>query len=126
VITHIDITGVGGYSPDDRTKKYVTKKIGGLDRLAPRHARRTMRAEVKLAEVNRKGGNKYEVDVLLTVPDKKLSAKDTTMNILAATDIVEAKLAAQLRKYKDERVSHVGRRKLLDRFKRSFAREQQL
>lgn len=126
MITHIDITGVGSYSPDDRTKKYVTKKIGGLDRLVPRHARKTMRAEVKLAEVNRKSGNKYEVDVLLIVPEKKLTAKDTTMNILAATDIVEAKLAAQLRKYKDERVTHVGRRKILDRFKRSFDREQQI
>lgn len=125
MITHIDITGVGSYSPDARTKKYVTKKIGALDRLAPRHARKSMRAQVKLAEVNRKSGNKYEVEVLLSVPDKTLTAKDTTMNVLAATDIVEAKLASQLRKYKEERVSHVGQRKLLDRFKRSFAREQQ-
>lgn len=125
MITHIDITGVGSYNPDARTKKYVMKKIGALDRLAPRHARKSMRADVKLAEVNRKSGNKYEVEVLLSVPDKKLTAKDTTMNILAATDIVEAKLAAQLRKYKDDKVSHIGKRKILDRFKRSFAREQQ-
>ena len=126
MITHIDITGVGSYTPDDSTKKYINKKIGSLDRLAPRHARKTMKAEVKLAEVNKANGNKYQVDVLLHVPDKTLTASDTTMNVLAATDIVETKLASQLRKYKAEHLPHVGKRKLLDRFKRSFAREQQI
>jgi putative sigma-54 modulation protein len=123
MITHIDITGVGTYTPDDSTKKYIKKKIGSLDRLAPRHARKSMHAEVKLAEVNRDNGNKYEVEVVMSVPDKRVTAKDTTMNILAAVDIVEAKLATQLRKYKQEHIPHVGRRKLLDRFKRSYARE---
>ena len=42
---------------------------------------------------------------------------------VAAVDIVEAKLAAQLRKYKDEAVAHIGKRRLLSRFKRSYARE---
>lgn len=125
MIAHIDITGVGSYKPDESAKKYIKKKIGSLDRLAPRHARKTMKAEVKLAEVNKAHGNKYEVDVLLHIPNKTLTAKDTTMNVLAATDIVEAKLATQLRKYKADHLPHVGRRKLLDRFKRSFAREQQ-
>ncbi|MCY1545971.1 hypothetical protein D9M68_819450 [compost metagenome] len=50
-------------------------------------------------------------------------AKDTTVNMLAAVDIVEAKIAAQLRKYKEETISHVGRRGVMSRFKRSYARE---
>lgn len=124
MITNIEITGVGSYSPDESTKKYIRKKIGSLDRLAPRHARKSMHADVKLAEVNRDRGNKYEVEVLLTVPDKKLTAKDSTMNILAAVDIVEAKLASQIRRYKQDSLPHVGRRKLLARFKRSYDREQ--
>lgn len=123
MITHIEITGVRGYTPDDLTKKYVRKKVGSLDRLAPRHARKSMRADVKLAEVNRDKGNKYEVEVIVSVPDRRLTAKDSTLNMLAAVDIVEAKLAAQIRKYKQENLPHVGRRKLLDRFKRSYARE---
>ena len=124
MIANVDITGVGSYKPDDSTKKYITKKIGTLDRLAPRHARKTLRAEVKIDEVNRDNGNKYEVEVLLFVPDRTIAAKDSTMNVLAAVDIVEAKLAAQLRKYKTETVPHIGRRGLLSRFKRSYAREQ--
>ena len=124
MITQIEITGVGGYTADTSTKKYIRSKIGALERLAPRHARKSMRAEVKVAEVNRDKGNKYEVEVIVFVPGRNLTAKDSTMNVLAATDIVEAKLATQLRKYKEEHVPHVGQRRLLDRFKRSYAREQ--
>ena len=125
MIANIEITGVGGYTPDDSTKDYVRKRIGGLDKKATKHARKSIRAEVKMAEVNRDNGNKYEVEVILFMPDQRIVAKDSTMNILAATDIVEAKLAAQLRKYKDDHVLHIGRRKLLDHFKRSYAREAQ-
>ena len=125
MITHIDITGVGAYELDDSTRKYVLKKIGALDRFAPRHARKSMKADVKIAEVNRDKGNKYEVEVIIDVPGKRVTAKDSTLNALAAIDIVETKLATQLRRYKEEHLPHVGKRKLLDRFKRSFAREQQ-
>ena len=123
MIAQVEITGVGGYIADDSTKKYITKKIGGLDRLVPRHARKSIRADVKAAEVNREKGNKYEVEVLIFVPDKVITAKDSTMNMLAAVDIVEAKLATQLKKYKEELVPHIGRRKLLAKFKRSYDRE---
>lgn len=123
MIAKVEITGVGAYTPDDATKKYINKKIGKLDRLAPRHARKSIHADVKIAEVNRDKGNKYEVEVILTVPDRQMTAKDSTMNVLAAVDIVEAKLASQLRKYKTDTVPHLGRRRLLARFKRSFARE---
>lgn len=122
MIANIEITAVGAYVPDESVKKYIRKKIGSLDRLVPRHARSSMRANVKLAEINQSHGNKYEVEVILHVPDKTVTAKDSTMNVLAATDIVEAKIANQLRKYKQELIPHVGRRKLLDRFKRSYAR----
>jgi ribosomal subunit interface protein len=94
-----------------------------LDRKLPKHARKSAWAEAKLAQVNRDKGNKYEVEVVLHVPNKLITAHDSTMNILAATDIVEAKLTNQLRKYKEDSIPHVGQRKLLDRFKRSYARE---
>lgn len=122
MITQVDITGVK-YDIDETTKKYVIKKVGRLDRYLPRHARKSVTADVKLKEVNRAHGNKYEAEIILNVPDKTLTAKDTTVNMLAAVDIVEAKLAAQLRKYKESTISHVGRRGVMSRFKRSYARE---
>lgn len=123
MIANIEITGIGGYVVDDPTKKYINKKVGALDRLVTRHARKTMSAIVKVEEVNRDHGNKYEVEVILTVPDRTIKAKDSTLNVLAATDIVEQKLASQLRKYKQEQLPHVGRRSILARFKRSYDRE---
>jgi putative sigma-54 modulation protein len=122
MIEAIDITGVK-FDVDGTTKKYVTKKIGRLDRYLPKHARKSVTADVKLREVNRDHGNKYEAEVILNVPDKTLMAKDSTVNILAAIDIVEAKIITQLHKYKEEVVPHVGRRGMLSRFKRSYARE---
>jgi putative sigma-54 modulation protein len=122
MIEAIDITGVK-FDVDQTTRKYVTKKIGRLDRYLPKHARKSVTADVKLREVNRDHGNKYEAEVILNVPDKILMAKDSTVNILAAIDIVESKIITQLHKYKEEVVPHVGRRGVLSRFKRSYARE---
>lgn len=124
MIDAIDITGVK-YELDDTTKKYVVKKIGRLDRYLPRHARKSVAADVKLKEVNRDHGNKYEAEIVLTVPEKVITAKDSTVNILAAIDIVEAKLVSQLRKYKQTTTPHIGSRGVLSRFKRSYAREVQ-
>lgn len=124
MIESLTITGIK-YEVDEKTKKYVTKKIGSLDRYLPRHARKSVKVEVKLMQIDEKHGNKYEVDVVMTVPDKTITAKDSTLNMLAAVDIVETKLATQLRKYKEKSVSHVGRQGMMARFKRSFAREQQ-
>jgi putative sigma-54 modulation protein len=123
MIQSISITGVK-YDLDDMTKNYVMTKIGRLDRFLPRHARKSVTAEVKLKEVNRDHGNKYEAEVILHVPDKQLAAKDSTLNMLAAVDIVEAKIVSQLRKYKDSHIAHTGKsRSVLSRFKRSYARE---
>lgn len=124
MIQSIAISGVK-YTPDEQTKKYVRKKIGRLDRFLPRHARKTATVDVKLRQVNRDHGNKYEAEIILYVPDKQLTAKDSTMNMMAAVDIVEHKLASQLRKYKETHVGHMGKtRAALSRFKRSYAREQ--
>lgn len=123
MITSIEITGLNNYTVDDTTKKYINKKIGRLDRYLPRHARSSVSAEVKLKQVNRNHGNKYEAEIMLNVPDKVITAKDSTLNMLAAVDIVQAKIVAQLRKYKQATISHVGRRGVLSRFKRGFARE---
>lgn len=124
MISSISITGKK-VVVDDITKKYVNKKIGNLDKFLPRHAKKTVSAEVVLSLIDQKNGNKYHADVVLKLPEKTITASDSTVNVLAAIDIVEAKLAAQLKKYKATHIAHVGKRGVLARFKRSFAREQQ-
>lgn len=124
MINAIEITGIQ-FNVDDVTRRYIRKKIGRLDRYLPKHARKSVTAEVKLREVNRDHGNKYEAEVILGLPEKNVMAKDYTVNVLAAVDIVEAKVATQLRKYKATSVPHMGRRSMLSRFKRSYERESQ-
>ena len=104
MIGSITITG-RQYDINDATRKYVMKKIGSLDRYMPPHARESASAKVVLKEVNRDHGNKYEAEVILTLPDKKITAVDSTMNMMAAIDIVEAKLVTQLRTYKQKRMT---------------------
>jgi putative sigma-54 modulation protein len=124
MINLITITGVK-YHVDEATKKYVIRKICRLDRYLPRHARKTVSAEVILREVNRDHGNKYEAEVIVHVPGKTITATDSTVNMLAAIDIIEAKLAAQLHKYKTLTKVHSGRksRSVLARFKRGYVSE---
>lgn len=124
MIESIEITGTR-YEVDETTKKYILKKIGRLDRYLPRHARKSATADVHLRQINADHGNKYEAEIIMNIPDKRLTAKDSTVNMLAAVDIVEAKLVTQLRKYKEANIPHVGQRGVLSRFKRSYAREAQ-
>jgi len=116
MIASIDITGIK-YEADERVQKYVRRKIAKLDKYLPKHARKSVTADVKLKQVNRDHGNKYEAEIIIDVPDKRLTAKDSTTNMFAAIDIVEAKLMSQLRKYKQETIAHVGNRRILRRFK---------
>jgi putative sigma-54 modulation protein len=122
MITSIQVTGIA-YEVDEPTRKYVIKKIGRLDRYLPRHARKSVSAEVKLEQVDHDHGNKYQVEMILNIPNKVVTAKDSTGTILAAVDIVEAKIVKQLRDYKEMNIAHIGSRGVMSRFKRSFKRE---
>lgn len=106
MITHIDITGVNLDLGED-IKKYVRKKIGQLGKYLPRSARKSARADVKVRQTNNRLGNKYECEVILHLPEKQLTAKESTMNMFAAVDIVEQKLKNQVVKYKQEHIAHL-------------------
>lgn len=107
------------YEPGEDIKKYINKKIGKLDRFTPKHARKSMHAEVKLRERKTKS-DKYECEVILFVPDQQITAKTDTVNMFAAIDIAEKKLKNQLKKYKathggDKQDHHSRLRRILRR-----------
>ena len=119
----IEITGIH-YEIDRKTNDYTHKKISKLIDYIPRKARTAAFASVKIAEVNKKDNNKYECEAVLTLPDKKLFAKESAPNALAAVDIVEAKLRAQISKYKTERrADGVNTGGFMARVKRSLRRK---
>ena len=118
MISHIEISGIH-YEVSDGLKKYVTKKVGRLDRFVPRHARKSMHVEVKLSELKTKS-DRNQCEIIVHLPEQQVTAKQSTVNMFAAIDIVETKIKIQLRKYK---ASHGGdkqdHRGILRRFRRS-------
>lgn len=110
MIERIEITAQHLELTED-LKKYIGKKVGRLDRFMSRHAKKSVHAEVKLKEESSKKKGKFTAEVILHMPQEVMTAKDSTLNIFAALDIVEAKLKNQLLKYKDKTGDHRSDRK---------------
>jgi putative sigma-54 modulation protein len=100
MIKKLEITGVH-FDLDADLKKYVTSKIGKLDKYIPKNARESAHAEIFLKEAKEKTNKKRTCEVVLYLPNEKIAAKETTINMYAAIDIVEAKLKNQIKKYAD-------------------------
>ncbi|MDB5163534.1 MAG: hypothetical protein JWS12_151 [Candidatus Saccharibacteria bacterium] len=117
MIERLEISGLH-IKVDDDLKKYVTKKIGKLDTYLPRRARASAHAEVKLSEQMIKTKKLCSCEVVLRLPHDTLTTKETTVNMFAAVDIVEAKLKNQIKKYKETHSSLKLHRRILGRIRR--------
>lgn len=116
----LEIAGVHAELNDD-IKKYVRKKIGKLDRYMTRAVAKSAHAEVKLKEAMRKTRKECTAEVVLHLPKDTITVKETTINMFAAVDIVEAKLRNQLKKYKETHGNPRQIRHILGRLKRNKA-----
>lgn len=121
MIDHIDIAS-SNYQPTDKLKKYINKKVGRLDRVVPRSRRQGIYADVILTELKTKN-NRNKCEIILHLPDQKLIASESTVNMFAAVDVAETKIRSQLRKYKDthggDMRDHGGRLRMLFRNRRN-------
>ncbi len=120
MIRKFELTGVH-VDTDDKLKKYVFKSIVKLERYIPRHARESVHVDVKLKESKAQSDKKCVAEVILYLPHETLTAKEATLNLFAAVDIVEAKLINQLKKYKETQSNGRLRRRLTNRFRRRVA-----
>ncbi len=102
----------------DKLHAYVTRKIGGLERYIPRHARDSAHIEVHLIEGKAKDQNHCTCEVIVHLPQQNIMVKESALNMFAAVDIVEAKLKQQLKKYKDRHMSGKLHRRLFARLRR--------
>lgn len=103
---------------DDNLQKYVQNKIGRLDKYMSRHHRDSVHAVVELKEIKSKDKNKYACTAVLHLPGEVVTVTETTVNMYAAVDIVEAKLKQQIKKYKDSHANGKWSRHLTGRFHR--------
>lgn len=120
MINKLEISGVHTVTTDE-LKKYISKKIGRLDHYVPRTMRESLHAEVFLKEGNAKDKNKCTCEVVLTLPHDKITVKESTLNMFAAVDIVEAKLKNQLKRYKETHVGVRLHRRFIARLRRRLA-----
>lgn len=103
MIQRVEISGIHVDINRD-LQKYITKKLSKLEKYIPRHARAAAHAEVKLSEVKTKTKKKCHCEIVLHLPSEIMAAEESTVNMYAAVDIVQAKLKVQLQKYKAKRV----------------------
>ena len=101
MIKNIAIAGIQTDVSKD-LEKYINKKVGKLDRHLRKDQRDSVRADVKLREsISKKAGKKCTCEVILHISGARLTASESTVNMFAAVDIVEAKLQNQLKKHKE-------------------------
>jgi ribosomal subunit interface protein len=82
--------------------KYVIKKIGKLDKYIQKSARGSAHAKVFLKEFQVKNKKQCTCEVIMHLPHEEFVTKETTMNIFAAVDIVDAKLKNHLRRHSEK------------------------
>lgn len=112
----IEITG-RNFDLDHKIKAYANEKLGSLEKYIPRAGQSSAHAQVVLEEdVSGREDNRFVCDVVLVVPGARMVAREGTVNMFAAVDIVQAKLQAQLVKHKEKPSDAPRRRKLLSRW----------
>lgn len=113
---NIEITGIH-FTVSDRLKTYVEKKINALDKYVPRAGRDSVVVKVRLIEAKATDKKEYTCEVHMVLPQESIEAKDSTLNMFAAVDIVEAKLKTQLKKYKELHHNPRLHRRIITRLK---------
>jgi len=111
MINKLEVSGIHTSDSKD-IQKYARKKISKLDSYMSRHARKSAHAEVVLKEAKAKDKKQCTAEVTIYMPGEVISAKETTVNMHAAIDIVEEKLKTQLRRYKTVGSSKSGRQNI--------------
>jgi len=106
---------------DDNLRKYINKKIGGLDKYLSRHSRESAHGEVLLKESNARGKAQRTCEVIIHLPQETIVVKESAQNMFAAVDIVEVKLKQQFQKYKQMHHSGKAQRQLFARLRRKAA-----
>lgn len=113
----VEITGIH-FVASDRLTAYVNKKFDGLEKYINRKERDIAIAEVRLREAKSKDKKEYQCEVVVKLGGTVLEAKDASVNMFAAVDIVESKMKTQLKKHNETRNNPKLYRRLASRFRK--------
>ena len=116
MISKIEVNG-NDYKVDETLRKYVEKRLGKLDKYLPRGSKKDASVKVMVTEISKSKSERYEVAATMELTGGKvIAAKDECSNTFAGVDLVEAKLAGQIRRYKLEVQPHRQKRSLKNLF----------
>lgn len=118
MIAKLEVNGVH-MQVDKKLHDYAVKKVGKLDKYLPRHARESAHVEVFLKEAMIKTKKQCTCEVVMHLPKETITVKESTMNMYAAIDIVEAKLKNRIKKYKELHSSLRIHRRVIARMQRT-------
>jgi putative sigma-54 modulation protein len=123
MIDSLQISGVHSVLTEE-VRSYAQKKIGGLDRFIPKKARPSVKTEIKIKQAKTSDNKKYECEIVMSLPQAKLTVHEKATTILAAIDTAEDNLKNQLKKYKDTHDGPRVHRRLMSRLKRRLPNAQ--
>jgi ribosomal subunit interface protein len=89
------------YEVDENLRKYVTRKLGRIDKYLSKHCRESAHMEIRLKEQRADGKKQCVAQVTLHLPKETVNLRESTMNMYAAIDILQAKLKQQVQRYKE-------------------------
>lgn len=117
MIKKLEIHGVHMHV-DPKLFAYTSRKIGKLDRFISKHARESTHVEIMLKEEKVKNKKNNTCEVIFHLPGETITVKESTINMYAAVDIIEAKLKNLLKKYKDTHGTMKIHKRVIARMKR--------
>jgi putative sigma-54 modulation protein len=98
----LNVSG-NNYELTDKIREYIDEKIGRLEKYLPKNAREGVHGTIILTlDESGREDNQCVCEVDIKAGTGSFQAKEATLNMFAAIDIVEAKLKAQIGKFKDK------------------------
>ena len=103
---------------DDKLRKYIHRKLEGLEKYLSKHAAESLKVEVRLAEGKPKGKKVATCKIRVSLPNDSFVVKESTVNLYAAVDIAEEKLRHAYQKYTETHDRARFYRRIIGRFQR--------
>ena len=98
---------------DDKILDYVDRKIGNLDKYMPRNHPPIYGNVILAKDKSNRQDNEFCCEATIEVPGEIFQAREGTINMYAAVDIVEQKLKQQILTFKNKKQPAKNRRRML-------------
>lgn len=117
MLQRLEINGIH-LDVDENLNKYITRKIGRMDKYLPKSCKESAHAEVRLKETTKGTKKTCTCEVTMHIPGDNIVVSESTINMFAAVDIVESKLKNQIIKFREQHTDGKHKRHLFARFRK--------